>query len=339
MTERQIEVIPDTIVCAPDLVQNEGEQLFRLAEDGAPPAPGVLSMAVMRVIDLTKSHGIDVTLEKLQQMVAVYDPTVEQASLNFDHAWGGPSYGWCEEIWLEGDLLWARYVDVDPTVFDGIRAKRWVRRSSEFCLHHKITGSWYYTGCALLGQNRPAVPGLPPIQLLRPSVRLVLPVPPKEEEPPMSKPAVNTPPEQEPAPTPANPATEEVTELLAAGRRELTLLREQNAQLQVGRILTDLGTRVTPGMRKTLEPLLLHLHGSTPQTIKLDLGKGPVDTSVAAAIVEVLKAAPEFESLGGRRLAEEDPPAPGIGGLTAERVAELEAKYHFQGSPAFRANN
>lgn len=338
MTERLLDVIPDTIVCAPDLSPGDGEEFFRLAEP--PPAaplptdpatPATLSMAVMRVIDLTESHGTDVTLEKLQAMVEAYDPTIEQASLNFDHAWGGPSYGWAEEIWLEGDLLWARYVDVDPIVFEGIRAKRWVRRSAEFCLYHKVTQGWYFTGCALLGQNRPAVPGLPPIQLYRPSVRLVA-----TKETPMPK-AAATPVQEPPAP---NEIAEEVTQQLAAGREEVRLLRAQNAELRVTRILNDLGSRVTPAMRKPLEPLLIHLHSAAAQdTVKLDLGKGAVDTTVADAIIEVLKAVPEFEALSGRRLAEEDPPAPTFGNLTPERLAELQAKFNFQGSQAFRPNN
>src|SRR5262245_56064129 len=138
-----------------------------IAELAAGEAP-ILEFPALKPVDLTESHGIDITLQRLEEMAAAYDPAVEMASLNLDHNYGGPSLGWCERIWLQEGALWVRYIDLDPPTVELIRARRYTRRSAELALCHPVTGGWYFTGCALLGNARPAVAGLPPVTLCRP---------------------------------------------------------------------------------------------------------------------------------------------------------------------------
>jgi hypothetical protein len=77
-------------------------------------APAVLEFPALVAVDLTETHGINITPERLAEMAAAYNPAVEMASLNLDHNWGGPSLGWCERIWLQDSVLWVRYTDLDP---------------------------------------------------------------------------------------------------------------------------------------------------------------------------------------------------------------------------------
>jgi hypothetical protein len=286
-------------------------------------------------VDLTETHGITITSQRLQEMAAAYDPAVEMASLNLDHNWGGPSLGWCERVWLQDSALWVRYVDLDPATVELIRDKRYTRRSAEIALNHPITGGWYLTGCALLGNARPAIPGLPPVTLCRPQYVLTA-----RKETSMS--------ETEPPAPPAGPATPEGHAELAAlraqvteGAQALATLLRQRAELETDRRLALLGARVTPAMAKLARPLLVELLADRhPATVKLqaDPAKPAADVSIADQIFQILATVPAVEALAAGRLAEADPVLPSAGALTAEREAELEQKYRFSASWGFRSN-
>lgn len=281
-------------------------------------------------VDLTESHGINITLQRLIEMAGAYDPAVEMASLNLDHNWGGPSLGWCERVWLQDGALWVRYVDLDPSTVELIRSKRYTRRSAEIALSHPVTGGWYLTGCALLGNARPAIPGLPPVTLCRPqyvlTARKETPVP--EEDPPSPAPAGET----------------ELATLraqVAEGAQALSTLLRQRAELDVDRRLAQLGARVTPAMAKLAKPLLVELLAErTPATVKLqaDPAKPPAEVSIAEQVLQILAAVPAVEALTAGRMADADPAPRQPGALTPEREAELEQKYRFSASWGFRSN-
>lgn len=136
----------------------------------------VLECAVLRPIDLTRTHGVKVTAEDIAAMAQDYDPAFEAGALNFDHSWGGPAHGLATRIWLDGELLWCRIEQLSQEAVDGIASGKWPRRSSEFWMSHPQTGRPYWCGLALLGAATPAVPGLPPAVLLsqqRPIYRLI----------------------------------------------------------------------------------------------------------------------------------------------------------------------
>ena len=136
----------------------------------------VLECAVLRPIDLTRTHGVKVTAEDIATMAQDYDPAFEAGALNFDHSWGGPAHGLGTRIWLDGELLWCRMEQLSQEAVDGIASGKWPRRSSEFWMSHPQTGRPYWCGLALLGAATPAVPGLPPAVLLsqqRPIYRLI----------------------------------------------------------------------------------------------------------------------------------------------------------------------
>jgi hypothetical protein len=294
----------------------------------------VLEFPALIPIDLTDTHGIDITAGRLAEMAAAYNPSVEMASLNLDHNWGGPSLGWCERLWLQDDALWVRYIDLDPETVDLIRAKRYTRRSAEIALNHPVTGGWYFTGCALLGNARPAVAGLPPVTLCRPQYVLTA----RKETP---VPDIDPPPD---TPPPATGETElaALRSQVAEGAQALSTLLRQRAELDVDRRLALLGGRVTPAMAKLARPLLIELLAHRqPATLKLqaDPTKPAVDISIADHILQILAAVPAVEALTAGRLADTDPAVPTTGALTPERAAELEQKYRFSASWGYRRDN
>jgi hypothetical protein len=296
------------------------------AELSAGEAPA-LEFPALIPIDLTDTHGIEITPERLQEMAAAYDPAIEMASLNLDHNYGGPSLGWCERVWLQDNALWVRYTDLDPATIDLIRAKRYTRRSAEIALSHPITGGWYFTGCALLGNARPAVAGLPPVTLCRPQYVLTA----RKEEP------MDTPPE---APATGEAVLATMQAQLAESTQVLAAVLRNNAEAEADRRLAQLGARITPAMAKLARPLLVELLAEhTPRTVRLqaDPSKPAADVSIAEQILQILAAVPAVEALTTGRLADTDPAPRTNTTLTPEREAELEQKYRFTTSWGFRA--
>ena len=310
---------------------------LELAANNSP----VLEFPALVPVDLTESHGINITLQRLIEMAGAYDPAVEMASLNLDHNWGGPSLGWCERVWLQDAALWVRYIDLDSATVELIRSKRYTRRSAEIALSHPVTGGWYFTGCALLGNARPAIPGLPPVTLCRPQYVLTARKETTVPEDDSSAPA--TPPPD--PPTTSAPSGEAELAALRAqvteGAQALSTLLRQRAELDADRRLAQLGARVTPAMVKLARPLLVELLAErSPATLKLqaDPAKPAVDVSIADQILQILAAVPAVEALTAGRMADTDPAARQPGALTPDREAELEQKYRFSASWGFRSN-
>jgi hypothetical protein len=318
-----------TIITGAVLWTPAAENVIDLAV-GEGSAPAVLEFPALVPIDLSESHGIEITLPRLAEMAAAYDPAIEMASLNLDHNYGGPSLGWCERIWLQDNALWVRYTDLDPTTVDLVRTKRYTRRSAEIALSHPVTGGWYFTGCALLGNARPAVAGLPPVTLCRPQYVLTA-----RKEEPME-------PEQPTGETELATLRAQAAQAAEAVQAFAEVLRHK-AELDADRRLAQLGARVTPGMAKLAKPLLVELLATrTPATIKLqdDLAKPATEISIAERILEILAAVPEVEALTAGRLADEERQAAAtLGSLSEDRRRELDAKYSFTTTAfGFRGN-
>lgn len=340
-------------------------------EDGAPEVPAsagrAMECAVLRPIDLSVTHGINVTPEILQAMVDSYDPAFEAAPLNFDHAWGGPSHGWCSKLWLAGETLWSRFEQLSQEAVDAISSGRWPRRSAEISLNHHQTKAPYFLGLALLGNSAPAVPGLPAAQLLsRPITRLILipgadgstpaaalgtgqkenQMPDQKTATPAAADATATPATPDPA-TPAEPVNlaAERDALRAereAARAERLAARRERAEASVDKLVTELGARVTPAMlRAGLRETLIDLAAAeTPAVVHLTADGKPVEKPLFDTLAAILKAAPEVKVLGAAPMAAADPegddtrPAATVAlherhGLSKERVAELQRKYQF----------
>jgi hypothetical protein len=134
-----------------------------------------MECAVLRPIDLTVTHGVNVLMETIEAMAKDYNPAFEAGALNFDHSWGGPAHGLSPRIWVNGEFLWCRMEQLSDEAIRGISTGQWPRRSSEFWMSHPQTNRPYWCGLALLGSATPAVPGLPPAVLLsqRPIYRLI----------------------------------------------------------------------------------------------------------------------------------------------------------------------
>jgi hypothetical protein len=334
-----------TIITGAVLWTPAADHILDLAA-AATDAPAVLEFPALVAVDLTETHGINITPERLAEMAAAYNPAIEMASLNLDHNWGGPSLGWCERIWLQDSALWVRYTDLDPATVELVRAKRYTRRSAEIALSHPSTGGWYFTGCALLGNARPAVAGLPPVTLCRPQYVLTAP---KETPVPEVDPPAPPPPADPPATLTLAAETELATlkAQVAEGAQAVAALLRQKAELDVERRLALLGARVTPAMAKLARPLLVELLADRhPATVKLqqaDPTKPAVDAfieiPIAEHLLQILAAVPAVEALTTGRLADADPATRTTSSLTPEREAELEQKYRFSGSWAFRGDN
>ncbi|HEX6863747.1 MAG TPA: hypothetical protein VF414_13060 [Thermoanaerobaculia bacterium] len=321
----------EVFAAPPEVLESE------LPADDAP----VLETPVLVPVDLTETHGTDITLARLEELAASYDPQIEMAPLNIDHAYGGPSFGWCEAVWVQEGALWVRYIDLAAEAVEGIRKRRYTRRSAEIMLKHPVTGGWYFVGLALLGTQRPAVLGLPPLQLHRPRYFRVTGAAPRKETH-MSKPLAPAEPPQE---QPAVPEQLSATELqqLRAGVAIANDLRRQNAELKAEKAIERLGARATPAMRKILQPLLAQLMAQeAPTTIKLSQPEGAntveKEVAVADAVLQVLAALPPFEALGLGALATDDGASQDTRSadevalhsrhkITPERAAELRLKY------------
>ncbi len=303
------------------------DHIIDLAAGEAP----ALEFPALVPIDLTETHGIVITTERLAEMAAAYDPSIEMASLNLDHNTAGPSLGWCERIWLQDDALWVRYTDLDPATVELIRTKRYTRRSAEIALSHPVTGGWYFTGCALLGNARPAIAGLPPVTLCRPQYVL-----PSRKEPPVS----------ESDSPPSAPGEVELSAALqqrvVESDQAVAIILRQKAELQADSRLKALGASLTPAMANLAKPLLIELLATrTPATVKLqdDPTKPPTEVAIADRLLDILAAVPAVEAMTAGRLADQELQATTALGLSAERRRELDAKYQFTTTAfGFRTN-
>lgn len=129
---------------------------------------------VCKPFDLSDTKGVNITLDRLEEMAAAYDPEqVEAAAVNIDHERSGPALGWIADFFIRDGMLWARPVDLADDLAAGIRAKKYRRQSLELVTQHPVTGGWYPNGLAVLGAKRSAVKGLPPITLSERKVFLI----------------------------------------------------------------------------------------------------------------------------------------------------------------------
>jgi len=155
---------------------------------------GGVEWAVAKPVNLKDTHGVEITLERLQEMAAAYNPEgIEAAAINFDHTLGGPAHGWVSSLSVRDGLLWVRPVELSAEMVAGIRGGRYRRASVELTTKHPETGGWYLNGLAILGAARPAVKGLPPIRLHAP--RFVLDLNDSASAPPSSEEIETAPPD------------------------------------------------------------------------------------------------------------------------------------------------
>lgn len=184
-----------------------------------------LEWAVAKPTNLSDSHGIDITVERLMEMASSYNPEgIEAAPINFDHDPGGPAHGWVESLEVREGLLWVRPVELSPDVVAGIRGGRYRRASIELTTKHPETGGWYLNGLAVLGNAKPAIKGLPPLRLSAPRYVIQL-----GDEPPAEVPEAisSSPRPEEPAPLEPpdvsdNPLPEDIPEEQAMSEKKET---------------------------------------------------------------------------------------------------------------------
>jgi len=125
---------------------------------------------------------------------------------------------------------------------------------------------------------------------------------------------------------------------LAAAEQEQTKARRVVARAEVKAELDALGSRITPAVRRELEPLLVELSASPqPVTVELAAADGKVaPVGIRERIFAALKALPENPVLGRAELTGALPGEAAVAnlsdaerraGITPEKAAEIQAKY------------
>lgn len=329
-----------------------------------------LEWAVAKPADLTASHGINITAERMAEMAAAYDPvSVEAAPINFDHAFGGPALGWIEALAVRDGLLWVRPVELSQEVVQGIASGRYRRASIELTTKHPETGGWYLNGLAVLGNAKPAIKGLPALRLSAP--RYVLDLTVSAEAPPAPEPEEPQTPPEDPGPghkenempETKNPEASGVTNaaedekkrgLLAAFAEFIGIKPPEAAKPESDASLTAAEVQrmiAASRLEDAVERDLADLAGKVapavlndPETRALLMDAKSTSPARYAAALKVLRAADASELLGEEVASAEVAGSghTGLGinakelalceaaGLDAQRVAEIERKYHLK---------
>lgn len=122
-----------------------------------------------------KWNGIDVTQEMLIELANNFSRLADfiDVPLKLGHneeqqmTDGEPALGWVDKVWVEGEKLFAKFVDLPDIVFDAIEKKRYKNVSIEalFDVNHKgVDYGTVLTAVALLGTDMPAVNTLSDLQ-------------------------------------------------------------------------------------------------------------------------------------------------------------------------------
>lgn len=106
--------------------------------------------------------------DDLLASIAAYDPAGEPAPLVIGHPkLDDPAYGWVGSVELDGDIMLANPIDVEPAFAEAVRAKRYRRVSASWYppTHpaNPKPGVWYLRHVGFLGAAAPAVRGLKPV--------------------------------------------------------------------------------------------------------------------------------------------------------------------------------
>ena len=115
-----------------------------------------------------KWNGWDFKQQDLQSMAYAFSQLGEnmQVALKLGHndkqamTDGKPAIGWVKEVWVAGDKLMAKFVDVPKIVYDAIVKKMYKNVSIELDIdveHKSNSYPYVLTGVALLGADIPAV--------------------------------------------------------------------------------------------------------------------------------------------------------------------------------------
>jgi hypothetical protein len=100
--------------------------------------------------------------DDIQQIAENYDPSFLQAPISLDHQFGGPAYGWIDQLKADGKRLLASFKDVSDELVSMVANKRYKRHSVEIYNDLPEKGL-YLKGLSMLGVAAPQVKGMEPI--------------------------------------------------------------------------------------------------------------------------------------------------------------------------------
>lgn len=101
--------------------------------------------------------------EDIAAIAENYDSSWLEAPITLDHGWGGPAYGWIEQLKAEGGRLLASFKDVSDQLTALVAKKAYKRHSVE--IYNDLNGKGpYLRALSMLGALDPAVKGMQPIE-------------------------------------------------------------------------------------------------------------------------------------------------------------------------------
>lgn len=101
--------------------------------------------------------------DDIKQIAENYDPSFLETPITLDHQWGGPAYGWVDELKAEGERLLASFKDVQDHLKCMVATKAYKRHSVEIYNDIEDKGP-YLKAVSLLGALVPQVKGMEPIE-------------------------------------------------------------------------------------------------------------------------------------------------------------------------------
>ncbi len=102
---------------------------------------------------------VELTDEKLDRMIAQYDPAQREAPAVIGHPQiNAPAFGWVTALRRDGDRLQAKFRDIVHEFAQGVKQRMWPKRSIKFDEEMNLIHVGF------LGAAPPAVPGLAEIQ-------------------------------------------------------------------------------------------------------------------------------------------------------------------------------
>lgn len=112
-------------------------------------------------------NKVSITVDDLKRTASAYSPTRWKAPLTLGHPVDNePAYGHVQELYVEGDGLYAK-AEVDAALVEHVRAGRYTNRSAAFypenAKNNPMAGVLYLRHVGFLGAHPPSVKGMPPL--------------------------------------------------------------------------------------------------------------------------------------------------------------------------------
>lgn len=125
----------------------------------------------VKIFSIGEWNGINFTIEDLNTISNAFTmlADVHKVPLKFGHndeqpfTDGQPALGWISKVWVDGDILMAKFIDMPEVVYQAMQKGLYKHVSVELDMGVEHSGkffTWVLSGVALLGADIPAVNNL-----------------------------------------------------------------------------------------------------------------------------------------------------------------------------------